>query len=636
MGGSHGTGMDVETVTPLAVWGAGVKKLEENVNTRAQFNSLDGFNISYRIEVNQADLAPLMSSMIGVNIPVNNVGVLPVDILDLHPHHQVEAMLAQIDQLLAQYLALQQSHKQVFLPSIFHRPFTKLSEDIIAVKKLDIKSVARQGHFKEANRQSRALIELIMEGVEYYQRYQRNILLFLIKISFIGCALLNLAKLCCDGRKTNSIMRRHSATVFTMFSIAVTLVNIAWFCQRLPYHFLLYYLSPLLIWSKLGHYIITRNYPPVSVSRHNTLMMIQIAAVLLILRESFFDRRWLSLGFLTLLIHPVLNSQIIPRTSFPFWLLSLSVLSIFPWLPPLDGRMEHSHLVLGAGVMVSVTSLYILTFILERPAAASRVKILLSLSPGVAGVCVHYTAITPGLSIIVQMLTWIIFICSTPLALTTRPFYLERTPALCLAPLASYNLLSLSYEAIFMPVLCLTMAFWSSMEDTQSQNLYKKDDYFGSFLRSNREKIMKRSVTIADVSCILSFLFIIFYSFFATGNIASLNSFDPSSIRCFVAIFNPFLMGGLLLIKILIPFLVVSLFFIQITWFRACDFGLVMNVLQMFCDILGLMFFNLVRNEGSWLDIGSSISHFVIVEGTTIFVVILLYFAALISKCKLK
>ena len=146
---------------------------------------------------------------------------------------------------------------------------------------------------------------------------------------------------------------------------------------------------------------------------------------------------------------------------------------------------------------------------------------------------------------------------------------------------------------------------------------------------------MKRSVTIADVSCILSFLFIIFYSFFATGNIASLNSFDPSSIRCFVAIFNPFLMGSLLLIKILLPFLVVSIFFIQIIWFRACDFSLVMNVLQMFCDILGLMFFNLVKGEGSWLDIGSSISHFVIVEGTTIFVVILLYFSVMISKWKI-
>ena len=44
-------------------------------------------------------------------------------------------------------------------------------------------------------------------------------------------------------------------------------------------------------------------------------------------------------------------------------------------------------------------------------------------------------------------------------------------------------------KAIFLPVLCLAMALWSNMEDTQSQYLYKKDDYFGSFLRNNREKV---------------------------------------------------------------------------------------------------------------------------------------------------
>jgi hypothetical protein len=34
-----------------------------------------------------------------------------------------------------------------------------------------------------------------------------------------------------------------------------------------------------------------------------------------------------------------------------------------------------------------------------------------------------------------------------------------------------------------------------------------------------------------DVSAVLRFFFLVFFSFFATGNIASLNSFDPSSIR---------------------------------------------------------------------------------------------------------
>merc|ERR1712029_402179 len=156
------------------------------------------------------------------------------------------------------------------------------------------------------------------------------------------------------------------------------------------------------------------------------------------------------------------------------------------------------------------------------------------------------------------------------------------------ALIASYNLLSLSYEALFLPMLCLTMAFWSKMEDTQSHNLYKKDDYFGSFLRHNREKVMKRFVTLPDVSCILSFLFIIFYSFFATGNIASLNSFDPSSIRCFVAIFNPFLMGGLLLMKILLPFLLVSVAFVQLLSLRNLDIRAISGVLQLSGDCLGL------------------------------------------------
>ena len=311
--GSHGTGMDVETVTPLAVWGAGVKRLDSNIGARARFNGWDGFSDQYRVEVRQADLAPLMATLVGVSIPVNNVGVLPVDILDLHPNHQVEAMISQADQLLAQYLALQQAHKEVYLPNIFYRPFAKLSESDIETAKLNIRNIAKQGHHKEALRNCNRFIDVIMEGIEYYQRYQKSILLFLIKISFIGCAMTNMAKLCSNGRKTNSIMRRNSATIFTIFSLAVSFVNFCWFCQRLPYHFLLYYISPLFIWSKLLHYLVTRSFNQVKISKLNILMVIQIVAVLMILRESFFDRRWLSVGFLTLLLHPVVNSQIVPR-----------------------------------------------------------------------------------------------------------------------------------------------------------------------------------------------------------------------------------------------------------------------------------------------------------------------------------
>ena len=44
----------------------------------------------------------------------------------------------------------------------------------------------------------------------------------------------------------------------------------------------------------------------------------------------------------------------LPRSSFPPWLLALAALAVFPWLPPVDGRLEHSILVLASGQNISL------------------------------------------------------------------------------------------------------------------------------------------------------------------------------------------------------------------------------------------------------------------------------------------
>ncbi|KFM71107.1 GPI ethanolamine phosphate transferase 1, partial [Stegodyphus mimosarum] len=82
-------------------------------------------------------------------------------------------------------------------------------------------------------------------------------------------------------------------------------------------------------------------------------------------------------------------------------------------------------------------------------------------------------------------------------------------------------------------------------------------------------------------------------------------------------------MGFLILLKILIPFLIVSCVF------RAIIVSLKMSPRAMFLlillmsDFLGLHFFFLVKDSGSWLDIGTSLSHYIISITIIIFIMLL-------------
>jgi phosphatidylinositol glycan class N len=51
--------------------------------------------------------------------------------------------------------------------------------------------------------------------------------------------------------------------------------------------------------------------------------------------------------------------------------------------------------------------------------------------------------------------------------------------------------------------------------------------------------------------------------------------------------------------------------------------GKMLLLVQVISDFMGLQFFYMVTNTGSWLDIGTSISHFVIVELTVLFILLL-------------
>uniref|UniRef100_A0A2N9FZC0 GPI ethanolamine phosphate transferase 1 n=1 Tax=Fagus sylvatica TaxID=28930 RepID=A0A2N9FZC0_FAGSY len=97
--GSHGDGHPSNTDTPLVAWGAGVKypkPISSTNHSHCSFRFVDehmhdaptpiewGLNEIERVDVNQADIAPLMvSTLVGLPCPVNSVGSLPLDYVNM-------------------------------------------------------------------------------------------------------------------------------------------------------------------------------------------------------------------------------------------------------------------------------------------------------------------------------------------------------------------------------------------------------------------------------------------------------------------------------------------------------------------------------------------------------------------------
>lgn len=95
--------------------------------------------------------------------------------------------------------------------------------------------------------------------------------------------------------------------------------------------------------------------------------------------------------------------------------------------------------------------------------------------------------------------------------------------------------------------------------------------------------------------------------FFGTGNMASISSFDPLWTRHFYTVFSPFKMAILILLKVAIPMILVGCLIRVLASDTTIFFGVLL-----LGDCLAIPLMYCVTPYGSWLDIGSAISRFVI------------------------
>ncbi|EPS44914.1 hypothetical protein H072_1105 [Dactylellina haptotyla CBS 200.50] len=194
--------------------------------------------------------------------------------------------------------------------------------------------------------------------------------------------------------------------------------------------------------------------------------------------------------------------------------------------------------------------------------------------------------------------------------------YQHRLMVLFLTFSPTFIILTISYEGLFYIAFCAMLASWVQMEYTLQLN-------------NGTEKIKRRSedglrpLNLSDNRIALFFFFFIQAGFFGTGNVASLSAFSLESVYRLTTVFNPFLMTALLVFKLLIPFVIISANLGILNRILRVPPSALFMIVMSISDILTLNFFYMVKDEGSWLDIGTTISHFVIASLLCVFVAML-------------
>jgi phosphatidylinositol glycan class N len=211
--------------------------------------------------------------------------------------------------------------------------------------------------------------------------------------------------------------------------------------------------------------------------------------------------------------------------------------------------------------------------------------------------------------------------------------YLHRLIVIFLQFAPTFIILTISFEGLFYFAFCLCLCSWMHLEHsvylhtTQTQttaaasvNPVKPAVAAATDRLQSIKKGDYRSLTLADARIALFFFFFIQSAFFSASNIASVSSFSLDAVYRLVPVFDPFSQGALLILKLMVPFAALSANFGLLNRRIGVAPSALFMVVMAVSDVMTLSFFYMVKDEGSWLDIGTTISHFVIASLLGVFV----------------
>ncbi|SMR53146.1 unnamed protein product [Zymoseptoria tritici ST99CH_1E4] len=674
--GSHGDGHPDNTRTPLITWGSGIAKPVTVSNGKApghedQFSHDWHLDHVTRNDVHQADVAALMAYLVGLDFPVNSVGELPLPFLDASDEEKAKALLTNAKEILEMYHVKEREKKATVFQ---YKPYSGFADAEHSVESR-LKAIQRlidAGDFKKAINQTDELIQLGLRGLRYLQTYAWLFLRTLVTAGYLGwiafCFTTAIDLHMLEGKIEAS---RPTAGIIAFSSILVGLFSLL-LVQDSPITYYVYAIFPVMFWeevfarrqalvqgrkkllSKVGKRDVTKL----------ALNAVAYVAMLEVMVQSYYHREIYTISYILAIAWPFFyGSEFVKKNALlcGTWAAACAAMSVFTLLPAL--KIEDSNLIQVGGFLILMVGVLYIAFekhLLVKTAPKGNDKAVGiaddGLSRALLGVQVGLVALAmivtrssvtslqakKGLPLGTQVVGWFTLVASLTVpflhALRPRDHFLHRLAIIFLAFGPTFIILTISYEGLFYFAIATTLISWVRLEHRihqksfgalpstpNKQNGMPKD--LGSPLQpallaaqARESSSSYRALTLSDARICLFFLFILQSAFFSTGNIASVSSFSLDAVYRLIPIFDPFSQGALLILKLLAPFALVSANLGILTKRLRLRGGSLFAVVMGIGDYLTLRFFWEVRDEGSWLEIGESISMFVIASVLCVFV----------------
>lgn len=340
--GAHGAGHQHETETPFLTWGAGLNywlPASEDFISK-NYVSIGGKKIP-RYDIQQADAAPLMSTLLGIPVPTNSFGKLPYMYPNVTKLYLANAFSNNAYQLHAMYSKLHQQAQQRTFQFSFNIREKKI-EDEISFLDEQIRLSFTIKDYDDIIVQSNKMITAIYDGIDFYQMYYKNELLVSLTMSMVGWILLLY-----QFFVTSKISFRMSPKVLVTgctLGIAIIAYN---FLQGAPLIVIGYFILPVVLWMILLANEEAKTLQKFVRNKSQILIGIGCLIVAELLVFSFFQRKVLSLmllGYVGAITTYAIKKKLTPKQKILKYFSSAVILGIFPLFRVVEKDTKNSIL----------------------------------------------------------------------------------------------------------------------------------------------------------------------------------------------------------------------------------------------------------------------------------------------------